>query len=93
MNRQLREELRKELSSRGFRGDGTSPNDTIVLGDAFLDDVELASLFDTLVSRREKLFRSGDVVGMDAAKKGYDDVVLAIDAVKALISRIAPPLP
>ena len=91
MNDRTLEELRKELVARGFSAGGVSPNDTIVLDDALLAEIAIASLLETMVARREKVFRSGDVVGMEAAKKGFDDAVLAIEATKAVIGKLSLP--
>ncbi len=91
MNKRIREELRRELLARGFTADGTSPNNTMVVDDEFLEGIEIAALFDTMIARREKVFRSGDVVGPDIAKKSYDDVVLAIDAIRAVIGKLSLP--
>jgi hypothetical protein len=91
MNTRVRDELRRELLSRGFAAGGTSPNNTMVIDDAFLDGIEITSLFETMVARREKVFRSGDVVGLDVATKTYDDVVLAIDAIKVVIAKLLLP--
>lgn len=95
----IRDELKKELLARGFTiappspTDPTegfvSPKDTMVLGDAYATALDLAELLDQMVSRREKLFRSADVVGPDIAKQGYDDVVFVIDAIKAVIARLS----
>jgi hypothetical protein len=91
MNSRVREELRKELAHRGFSADGASPGNTMVIDEAFLTEIEIAALFETMVARREKVFRSGDVVGLDAAKKAYDDVVIAIDAIKVVIGKLSLP--
>ena len=40
---------------------------------------------------KEKIFRSSEVVGTDIAKTGFDDVVLVIDAIKAVIGKLALP--
>jgi len=84
-------EIMRELVSRGYAADGTAPNGTMDLDEGYMRSIELGALLDLLVSRREKIFRSVDVVGQDTAKKGYDDVVVAIDAVAAVISRLTPP--
>ena len=91
MNNRTQEELRKELISRGFSTEGVSPNNTMVIDDAFLGEIEIAALFETMVARREKVFRSGDAVGMDVAKKSYDDAVLAIEAIKAVVGKLSLP--
>lgn len=78
-----------ELRSRGYATDGTAPNDTMDLNEDYMRSVELGDLLDLLVSRREKIFRSVDVVGRDIANKSYDDVVIAVDAVKSVIARVS----
>jgi hypothetical protein len=88
MKTALRDELRQELVSRGYTSAGESPDGTMALEDAYLDKVELGDLLEAMVARREKVFRSQGVVGPDAAKRSYDDVVLAIDAIKAVIGRL-----
>jgi hypothetical protein len=85
----IREELWRELLARGFAVNGASPNNTMTINEAFLDAIEVAALFDTMVARRENVSRSGGVVGLDVAKKSYDDVVLVIDAMKAVIGRMS----
>ena len=91
MNGRVREELQKELVARGFSADGVSPRNTMVMDEAFLTGIEIAALFETMVARREKVFRSGDAVGMDVAKESYDDVVLAIGAIKAVVEKLCLP--
>jgi hypothetical protein len=91
MNRRTLNELAEELASRSFRADGTSPNGTMTLDEEYLLSVDLVDLFDTVVARREKVFRSADVVGTDAAKHSFDDVVLAIEAIKAVIRKLELP--
>ena len=34
---------------------------------------------------------SGAVVGMEAAKRSYDDVVLALEAIKAVVAKLSLP--
>jgi hypothetical protein len=87
MNKRALDELMRELTSRGFRVDGTSPNGTMTLDNEYLLSVDLADLFETVVARREKVFGSAGVVGADAAKQSFDDVVLAIGAIKAVIRK------
>lgn len=91
MNSRIFDALKAELLARGFRRDGAAPSNTMTLDDEYLLAVELGDLFDTMVARREKIFRSGEVVGADAAKNGFDDVVLVIDAIKAVIGKLALP--
>lgn len=82
------EELRDELIARGFTDDLESPNGTMALT-VPCSTSELAELLDSMVTRREKVFRSVDVVGAEAAHRSYDDVLLAIDAIKAVIARLS----
>jgi hypothetical protein len=89
MKDSIRDELKKELIARGFSPSLDSPNDTMGLSESYLNTVEIAALLDIMVARREKIYRSVDVVGPDAAKKSYDDVVLVIEAVKAVIGRLS----
>jgi hypothetical protein len=89
MKSALRDDLKCELEGRGFRPDGSSPNSTVVLDDAYLDDVDIAELLEIMVARREKIFQSPPVVGLEAAKASYADVVLVIEALKTVIGRLA----
>ena len=81
----IRDRLREELRSRGFKDSGDSPHGTMTLDEDYLDAVALSDLLDMMVSRREKFFRSEQAVGPDIAKKGYDDVVLVIEATKLVV--------
>lgn len=90
MNRAIKDVLWRELTARGFRADGTSPNDTIRLDQQYLDDIELAELFETMVCRREKVFGSSAVVGHDVSRRSYDDVVLAIEAIRVALRCFLP---
>ncbi len=89
MNRKILDELKKELLSRGFSAEGGSPHDTVVLPFAHMGDVEIGDLLETMVARREKIFQSQAVVGVDAARKSYEDVVKIIDAIKTVIRRLS----
>ena len=80
---------RKELLSRGFSATLTSPNDTMVLDELCSTSAELADLLEVMVARREKVFRSIDVVGAGLAKRSYDDVVLVVDDIKAVIGQLS----
>lgn len=91
MNADIASEVMRELMARGFGADGTAPNGTMDLDEAYMRSMDLGRLLDVLVARREKIFGSVDVVGHDAARKGYDDVVVAIDALNAVISRLVLP--
>jgi hypothetical protein len=80
--------LKAELVRRGYSESGMAPHATMSLGDDFIGACTLAELLDIAVTRREKVFRSVDVVGMDAAKQSYDDVVVAVEAIKSTIDAI-----
>lgn len=79
--------LRTELSSRGYDPDGKSPGGSIVLDYDQLDEIELGDLLDQMVVRREKIFRSVDVMGKETAQRCWHDAELAIEAIKAVIKR------
>lgn len=89
MNAAIRDELKKELQARGYSPDGRSPNDTMIIDELSLDDMAIADLLDTMVCRREKAFRSSEVVGPACAKQTYDDAVVTIDAVKAVVAKMS----
>ena len=91
MKARIIDALKAELTARGFAPHCTAPNETMSLDDDYLSGIELADLFDTMIARREKVFRSSDVVGADVAKKSFDDVVLVIDSIKAVIGRLTLP--
>ena len=85
--------LRTELHARGCvrateAGDLATPNETMRLGDFPDGPGGLADLLDVMVARREKVFRSTGVVGPEASRKSYDDVVLVIDAIKAVLATL-----
>lgn len=61
------------------------------LSDEYLASIEIAELFDTLIARREKIFRSSPVVGPELSRNSYEDVVGAVDAIKAVVSRLKLP--
>lgn len=84
-------ELKRELAARGYTPDGTAPNGSMWLDDAFLAAVDVGELFDVVIRRRERLFRSTEVVGPELARQHYDDVVVAVDALKAIVSRLTLP--
>lgn len=90
MNTSIADEVKQELIARGFSADLESPNGTMGLSVADLCSTseDLAELLVILVARREKIFRSVAVVGAELARKSYDDVVLVIEAVKAVIGRL-----
>lgn len=87
----IRRALNAELQKRGFTTDLEAPNGTIGLTESYSTTTDLADLLDLMVTRREKIFRSVEVVGPDAAKKSYNDVLLVIEAVKAVIARLSLP--
>ena len=84
-------ELRRELVARGFSEQLESPHRTMVLADIYETAKDLADLLDVMVARREKIFASVAVVGEVAAKNSYDDVLLVVDAVKAVIGCMTLP--
>lgn len=88
MNAAFRDRLRSELASRGFTPAGDSPNRTMTLDETYLDAVELGDLMETVVARREKVFSSQSVVGHDAARQSYEDVILVVDAIKAVMKAL-----
>ena len=59
--------------------------------DMWPTSAELANLLDQMVTRREKLFGSAAAVGHEAAKNAYDDVQLAVEAIKAVLSLLPEP--
>jgi hypothetical protein len=91
MNASIVQVLQKGLASRGFTPGGISPNDTMTLDKEYLERVDLGELLEMLVARREKVFHSGGVIGQEVSQKGYDDVVLAIEAVRAALQYFLPP--
>lgn len=90
MSPEIRDELHKELAARGFE-QGLAPNRTMTLNAEYLAAVGLGQLIDQLVTRREKLFRSGDVVGIEQATKAYDDASAAVEAIKSVLERLVLP--
>jgi hypothetical protein len=88
MNMSISDELKGELLARGFTASLEAPNKTMQLV-AYSTATELVDLLDMMVARREKIFRSVNVVGPEAAKKSYDDVVLVIEAIRAVIGRMS----
>jgi hypothetical protein len=91
MNTRTAHELKKELALRGFSADGYAPNRSVWLTDEQLATIEIADLLDMMVARREKLFRSTEVVGADVAKGNYQDTELIVEAIKAVIGRLSFP--
>jgi hypothetical protein len=81
--------LLKELSAKGYRDDGSSPFRSIVLDYDELDEHEIGELLEQMVERRERILRSVDAVGKDAAMQGYEDAQRAIDAMKAVIKKLS----
>jgi hypothetical protein len=88
MNTRIKEELQRELISRGYTADGYAPQGSMWLAEDFLRSVLLVSLIDTLFGRREKLFRMVEEEGMEHSRPSYEDVSIAVDALKAVISRL-----
>ncbi len=91
MKTSIRDELRKELIARGFSTNLQSPHGGIVLSDSYSTAAEVVDLLVIMVARREKLFRPTGVVPPDVAKRDYDDTVLAVDAIRAVLSRLTLP--
>lgn len=92
----IRDELKRELIERGFTESRTegleSPHRSLVLdASSYTTSSDLAELLEVMVSKREKAFRADNVLGPEAARDVYDDVVIVIDAVKAVIARLSPP--
>ena len=90
MNAAIRHVFREELISRGFTPTGVSPNDTMTLTDEYLEEIDFAELFESMVARREKVFHSAETVGQDASRKSYEDVVLVIHALAAVMRHFLP---
>ena len=88
MNEVTRVQLLKELASRGYRDDGSSPFRSIVLDYDELTEIELGELLEQMVARREKIFRAVDTMGKDVAMQNYEDAQRAIDAMKMVIKRL-----
>ena len=87
MDLEIRYQLRSELASRGFRG-AMAPNGTMALEDEYLSSVGVRDLMAQLVLRREQVFGLVGVVGLAEAKKGYDDISAAIEAIKVIVERL-----
>ena len=85
----IRYQFQRELAARGFKGP-KAPNGTITLDDEYLSSVAAEALMEELLLRREKVAHIGNVVGMAQAKKAYDDVTAAIEALKVLVP-VEPP--
>ena len=88
MNEVTRQQLLKELAARGYRDDGSSPYRSIVLDYDELPDTDLGELLDQMVVRREKIFRSLDVLGKEMAMQHYEDAERAIEAMKAVLKKL-----
>jgi len=88
VNDVTRSQLLEELAARGYRDDGSSPFRSIVLDYDELGEVELGELLEQMVARREKIARSVDRLGKDAAMQSYEDAQRAIDAMKAVIEKL-----
>jgi hypothetical protein len=87
MSSSVRDEFVKQLRARGFSDQLESADRTIVLADSYSTAAELADLLEVMVSRREKIFRSVAVVGEEVARRNYENTVLIIDAIKAVIGQ------
>jgi len=88
VNEYTRGQLLKELAARGYRDDGSSPFRSIVLDYDELGEHEIGELLEQMVERRERILRSVDAVGKDAAMQNYEDAQRAIDAMKAVIKKL-----
>jgi hypothetical protein len=90
MTPNIRAQLKQELALRGYIG-RMAPHGTMWLDDAYLAEASIGDLMDQLIARREKVFGSVAAVGERAAKESYEDVVAAIDALKAVLERMVLP--
>lgn len=88
MNDYTRGLLLKELAARGYRDDGSSLFRSIVLDYEELAEVEIGELLEQMVARREKIFRSMEALGRDAAMQSYEDAQRAIEAMKVVIKKL-----
>jgi hypothetical protein len=81
--------LLAELARRGYRDTGASPHGSIVLDYDELAELDLGEMLDLMVARRERIARSIDALGKDKATQHYEDAEHAIEAVKAVIKKLA----
>ena len=88
MNQSTRQQLLNELARRGYRADGSSPFKSIVIDLDELAEIELGELLEQMVERREKIVRSVETLGKDAAMERYEDAQRAIDAMKIVIKKL-----
>lgn len=88
MNAQMLAALREALVKCGFEDGINAPNGTMNLDDSYLGSTDLGELLDGLVTRREKILRSVEVVGLESARQAYNDVVIAINATKCVIGTL-----
>jgi len=88
MSSKVKDELQKELIARGYAADGHAPQGSMWLVEDFLRSVQLVELIDTLFSRREKLFRMVEEEGMEPSRPSYDDVSIAVEALKVVVSHL-----
>jgi hypothetical protein len=88
VNEVTRQQLMKELAARGYRDDGSAPYRSIVLDYDELGETDLGELLDQMVVRREKIFRSLDVLGKELAMQHYEDAERAIEAMKAVLKKL-----
>ncbi len=89
MTPQMRDKLVQELLRRGFTDDGNqgiaAPRGTMTFGVEYLSEATVGDFFETMVARQEKVFRSVEVVGREAATDSYEDVRIVVEALKSLL--------
>ncbi|HSD86739.1 MAG TPA: hypothetical protein VLB44_04465 [Kofleriaceae bacterium] len=56
---------------------------------AELAELDLGEVLDLMVARRERISRSVDAMGRDKATQHFEDAEHAIEAVKAVIKKLA----
>lgn len=78
-----------ELQARGFTSDLMAPNGSLAFSERYLEGETLAGLFDLVLSRREKMFRTIPELGLERTRAAYADAVIAVEAVGAVISGLA----
>jgi hypothetical protein len=89
MRRDIRDAVTRELQARGFSADLLGPSRSLAFSPEYLETETLAGLYDLVVSRREKMFRGVPELGQEIARAAYDDAVIAVQAVGAVISQLA----
>jgi hypothetical protein len=87
----IAEEMRKELVARGFGPNLESPSGRITMPDDYPTVADLVDMLVVLVARREKLFRPSPSIPYDLGKTDYEETVLAIECVKAVLGRLVIP--